>query len=358
MVANDGSSGYELWKSDGTTEGTALLKDIFPAGDSSPGSLANINGTLFFSADDGVNGRELWKSDGTPAGTVLVQDTTPGAGGSYPENPMAFNGMVFFTSLGESNGRELWRSDGTSTGTMLVKDLAPGLSGSAPSGLTDVNGTLYFAASDGSSGYELWRSDGTPDGTTLVQDIAPGGMNANPAALTFTGDYLFLSADDGSTGRELWALRETNRLANGGFELDANNDGRPDSWSLSPQVTRSDAVVHNSSYAMRHFSHSNASYTVGQTVGNLAGGQPYTFSGWVNIPTTKDKFTLQLEVKWQDAFGQAIGTSVIKMYMAPTSGWGHAATKLTVPSGTASAEIRMVVSSLKAAIYVDDVEFE
>jgi uncharacterized repeat protein (TIGR01451 family) len=39
-----------------------LVKDINPgSGHSSPTSLTNVNGTLFFTADDGTNGQELWK---------------------------------------------------------------------------------------------------------------------------------------------------------------------------------------------------------------------------------------------------------------------------------------------------------
>lgn len=56
--------GTELWKSDGTAAGTALVKDINPIGSSSPTGLTNVNGTLFFSASDGAAGVELWKNDG------------------------------------------------------------------------------------------------------------------------------------------------------------------------------------------------------------------------------------------------------------------------------------------------------
>jgi len=32
---------------------------------------------VFFAANDGITGFELWKSDGTAAGTVLVKDINP-----------------------------------------------------------------------------------------------------------------------------------------------------------------------------------------------------------------------------------------------------------------------------------------
>src|SRR5438477_1512576 len=62
FTADDGVHGTELWKTDGSVAGTALVKDINPGRDgSSLVYLTTLNGTMYFSADDGVHGSELWK---------------------------------------------------------------------------------------------------------------------------------------------------------------------------------------------------------------------------------------------------------------------------------------------------------
>src|SRR5262245_25771228 len=64
-----GPTGAELWRTDGTPEGTELIKDIRPGkASSSPSTFTNIDGTIFFIANDGVHGTELWRTDGTAGG--------------------------------------------------------------------------------------------------------------------------------------------------------------------------------------------------------------------------------------------------------------------------------------------------
>jgi trimeric autotransporter adhesin len=207
FVANDGTNGLELWKSDRTTAGTVLLKDInTTAGSgSSPAELLNINSTLYFVANDGTNGLELWKSDGTAAGTILLKDinTTAGSGSSATELTNVNNTLYFVANDG-TNGLELWKSDGTAAGTVLVKDINIILgSGSSVAELTDVNGTLYFVADNAANGLELWKSDGTAAGTMMVADInMTGGSSA--AELTDVNGTLYFVADDGTNGKELW----------------------------------------------------------------------------------------------------------------------------------------------------------
>ena len=62
--------GTELWRSDGTVGGTALVKDIRPGiAGSSPGAFGGsmADGRLLFAADDGVHAAELWVTDATTA---------------------------------------------------------------------------------------------------------------------------------------------------------------------------------------------------------------------------------------------------------------------------------------------------
>jgi ELWxxDGT repeat protein len=113
FAADDGRHGTELWRSDGTEEGTGLFADIFPGSDSSwPGGITNVGGKLFFSANDGVHGAEPWRSDATAEGTRIIADVSPGASGSAPDDFTAVNAKVFFTAdgntLGEPLNRELW----------------------------------------------------------------------------------------------------------------------------------------------------------------------------------------------------------------------------------------------------------
>jgi ELWxxDGT repeat protein/autotransporter-associated beta strand protein len=197
------ANGTELWRSDGTSAGTIRVKDIIPGSkSSSPSFLTNVGGTLFFTAFDNFNGAELWKSDGTAAGTVLVKDINPGVAGSQISELTNVGGTLFFTAVDESGGFELWTSDGTFAGTNRIKDLIPGEGSSTPQELTDVNGTLYFTAFASDNSMDLWKSDGTEVGTVIVRDFSP--TNSVPALLTNVGGTLFFSAGDGDEGRELW----------------------------------------------------------------------------------------------------------------------------------------------------------
>lgn len=230
FTARNGSSGVELWSSDGTSAGTAMVKNIYAdAGggatpsSSSPTQLTNYNGSLFFVADDGQNGRELWKSDGTEAGTVMVKNIhegtyqyTPTGGGSaqtrqnsaHPGLLRVLNGQLYFVANDGTHGAELWKTDGTTAGTSLVKDIRSGSDGAfTSSSLMEVVGNLLlFSANDGTTGDELWRSDGTTAGTSLLKDLRSGALGdlSYFGAFSVIDNVLYFAGNDGTKGKELW----------------------------------------------------------------------------------------------------------------------------------------------------------
>ncbi|KAJ0397847.1 hypothetical protein P43SY_007632 [Pythium insidiosum] len=175
--------GVELFLTDGTASGTALVEDIWRGPrSSSPGPFvewvsASSQGAMYFAATNDL-GRELWATTGAAfSGTALVRDICVGAASSAPQflTPMGVMG-VFFSATDCVNGRELWVTDGSPAGTKMVLDLnvAPGV-GSSPSWLVAFRGKLYFSAiRDSSTGHELFVSDGRQQ---LYFFAATGGPN-------------------------------------------------------------------------------------------------------------------------------------------------------------------------------------
>jgi ELWxxDGT repeat protein len=189
-----------LYFSDGTESGTVAVKRM--------GSMAyqldrppfcEINGQMFFAADANLSGGdiELWKTDGTPDGTLMVKNINPGFNASLPSYLTKVDSLLFFSAKTETTGRELWRSDGTAAGTFLVKDAVPGINGSDPADITSANGLAFY-----SSNNTMWRSNGEAAQTLpLLSAQPPGTLNGTPD-LVSGKHYLFYFDDYGDTGGE------------------------------------------------------------------------------------------------------------------------------------------------------------
>ena len=250
IIASGTHSGYKLWKSDGTINGTVVIKDL----PTSPTAIFFMNNSLYFKLL-GIN--KLWKSDGTEEHTImavdlplanldslflfetqfwvtnnkaffwgstlqygaepyftdgnsiteLVSDIEHGTKSSFPLSMTCkINGILYFVADDGIRGKELWKSDGTPENTILVKDIAEGSTSSYIDNMTEMNGILYFTASDVIHGTQLWRSDGTSQGTYIVKIISsisnyPGPL---PSNLTVFKGNLYFSAKDDTNNSDLW----------------------------------------------------------------------------------------------------------------------------------------------------------
>lgn len=278
FFASDGTNGKEPWVSDGTTAGTKMLKNIHT--NTSDTDFGLINSTFisadankaFFVANDGTTGDELWVTNGTTEGTTLVKDINSGSQGSQIQvapSAMGTNmkdGKLYFFALNGSggftiNGKEPWVSDGTAAGTFMLKDINPGFNGSSelanvkhfieykgkmyffsigtsqiPGGLFETDGTqdgtklvfstsiyridefivhndlLYFTHSNGPS---LYTTDGTTAGTKLLATLPDAQLNnLGTCQMVVANNSLYLRVVSKTLGSELFKLNESNQIVN------------------------------------------------------------------------------------------------------------------------------------------------
>ncbi len=103
-----------------------ILFNIRPDGaDSSPRGFVAWKDHVYFIANDGIHGEELWRTDGTAEGTVLVKDIVP-----VPFRKISYHSLtplgdkLIITAENDAQGRELWVMDSERPAPRLMADIA------------------------------------------------------------------------------------------------------------------------------------------------------------------------------------------------------------------------------------------
>ena len=207
--------GSELYVSNGTNAGTALIELEPGTIGSNIQSIVQTSASAAFFADTSLGGgssqTRLYKSDATSGGTQAVYSLsdylkTTYALGFYPsvsiQEAIAFGSRVlfiFYDAYGSK--RNLWVSDLTSAGTQKIFEL----NGSNMEFFGATSSTAFFRIRDNTtSNYLLYRTDGTSAGTVLIADL--GASSNSIADSLIIGNILYLIMNDGGDSYALRAV--------------------------------------------------------------------------------------------------------------------------------------------------------
>lgn len=164
--ADDGVNGRELWKSDGTEVGTLMVANTTPGTytdiwgqtfqrNTDPVQFFLFQNKLIFGGyNHDTNQSDLYYSDGTANGTGILKNSFSSHGFT---NFAVLNNNLYFSAFDQPNslihptynepatgGYELWASDGTPQGTKQLKNMMKGWLYGPPIHLTAWNGSLYY----------------------------------------------------------------------------------------------------------------------------------------------------------------------------------------------------------------------
>ncbi|MEM7202590.1 MAG: hypothetical protein AAF628_20145 [Planctomycetota bacterium] len=159
--------------------------------------MVAIGAAVLFMADDGSRGLELWRTDGRAAGTHLVTELVPGPGSAQPNRLVQIGSRAAL--FGTTDG--VWRTDGTASGTaQLAAGFASTWSawGTPEPAVVLSRGVVLFAADDGQRGRELWRVD--PGATAQSLGFGCGATLLSEDPVIGTTVAVTGTAQPGATG--------------------------------------------------------------------------------------------------------------------------------------------------------------
>jgi len=186
------TSAGALWRADESSASAERIASVAVVAPEGGRALAVLGDMLIFAACDSDTGVELWRSDGTTEGTVLIRDLNLDPGSSNPVNLIRRRNYVYFTMSGDVNETLLCKTDGTAAGTVTIASFSA--EGYRPylhsfSRLFH----LHFLVGD-----KLWKCRW--DEVFEVEELSAYSVRA----MGPVGDKLLIATDAGERGSCIW----------------------------------------------------------------------------------------------------------------------------------------------------------
>ncbi len=200
FTAQNGDYNYELWVTDGTQQGTHVVKEINVFGSANPGKLHKVGNHIIFAATEdaadgmGIATYDVFASDGTEQGTVKIANVDE----SFNDFLSSGRVITFNNKLVFCTANQVMVTDGTSSGTTPLSSIAQYAQGF---GYCELNGKVYFLINQ-SNQLQVWRTDGTVNGTKLMKDLT-GIIMYGETMKAFNGKLYITGAPQGQ-GHDLY----------------------------------------------------------------------------------------------------------------------------------------------------------
>lgn len=221
-----------IFLSDGIAEHTQSIY-AFPPNSNFPG---NSYGTFlsqkfddeyfFFVTHPGIpNQAELWKTDGTSNGTFSIKTFDYSNKIILLNESFIFNNELYFLIYNwDESEKSLWKTDGTSEGTELLHTFnINGIGEVTLEGAQVFDNKIFFVGEDVNHGAEIWTTNGTIEGTEMYYDLYPGQQPSLRGGFKVYQDKLLFAAEHPNYGVELYYINSaTVNSENNSEELEFN----------------------------------------------------------------------------------------------------------------------------------------
>ncbi len=203
------STGYELWVAEDSPESARLLKDASPGtGSTYPMELTKADSLVYFRG--GSSGRQLWRTDGTESGTFMVFQILGTSQIIQASSLKAFGNKACFLVRKNSGETEFWTSDGTVAGTSKAADVPTSTNQQDRFEVFFLGEKYIYLANDAQNvSFEWVAINANTSGAEILLDITTNEnyylvSNGNTRKSILNGEFYFVYLNNSSLEYELW----------------------------------------------------------------------------------------------------------------------------------------------------------